>query len=66
MTVSIKCKECGKEYKFDITKEQYNKYISGEYLITDIFPEISSELREMFISRICPDCWNKIFSEYEE
>lgn len=66
MTVSIKCKECGKEYKFDITEEQYNKYISGEGLIQDIFPEISSELREMFISRICPDCWNKIFKEYEE
>ena len=66
MTASIKCKECGKEYKFDITEEQYNKYISGEGLIQDIFPEISSELREMFISRICPDCWNKIFKEYEE
>ena len=66
MIVSIKCNECGKEYKFDITKEQYNKYINGEGLIQNIFPEISGELREMFISRICPECWNKIFSEYEE
>ena len=66
MTVSIKCNECGKEYKFDITKEQYNKYTSREGLIQDIFPEISSELREMFISRICPDCWNKIFGKHEE
>lgn len=66
MTVSIKCKECGKEYKFVITEEQYIKYTRGESLIQDILPEFSSELREMFISQICPDCWKKIFGEYEE
>ena len=59
MVVSIKCKICGKEHKFD-------KYVNKEDLIQNIFPEISSELREMFISRICPDCWNEIFGEHEE
>lgn len=66
MVVSIKCKICGKEHKFDITKEQFNKYANKEDLIQNIFPEISSELREMFISRICPDCWNEIFGKHEE
>ena len=38
MVVSIKCKICGKEHKFDITKEQFNKYVNKEDLIQNIFP----------------------------
>ena len=61
MKVKVNCTQCNKEYIFDITLEQYQKYISGEDYIQNIFPEISPSLRELFISGICPDCWLKIF-----
>lgn len=64
--ISIQCKLCKKIYDFDITEEQYEKYIHKEDLIQNIFPEIKPELRELFISKICPDCWNKLFPSDEE
>lgn len=65
MEVKVNCTQCNKEYIFDITLEQYKKYISGEDYIQNIFPEISPGLRELFISGICPDCWSKIFPKEE-
>ena len=32
-------------------------------LIQDIFPEMSSDLREMFVSGMCPTCWDKVFRD---
>lgn len=35
--------------------------------IQEIVPELSPDYREMFISGICPTCWNNMFSlELEE
>ena len=64
MKVIRKCQECGKIIKIEMTDDQYNKYISGDDLIQNIFPELSPEIREMLISGTCPDCWNKIFQNY--
>lgn len=64
--INIKCNQCKKVFHFTITEEQYKQYISGEGLIQNIFPEIQPEYRELFISQICPDCWNKIFSYADE
>lgn len=34
--------------------------------IQDIIPDVSPDYREMFISGICPTCWNNMFSSDEE
>ena len=34
--------------------------------IQDIIPNVSPAYREMFISGICPECWNKMFGCEEE
>lgn len=62
----VKCPWCGKEYEFNVTNEQYEKYITGQSLIQNIFPEIEPELRELLISEMCPDCWNKFIPCDEE
>lgn len=64
--ISIKCNQCEKVFHFIITEEQYKQYINNEGLVQNIFPEIQAEYRELFISQICPDCWNRIFSYADE
>ena len=34
--------------------------------VQDQFPNLSPDIREMFISAICPSCWIKTFGEPEE
>ena len=63
--VNSKCPHCGKVTVIEMTDDQYEQYTSGEGFIQDIFPDWSPAKREMLITGICPDCWNKIFN-YEE
>ena len=64
MEIVVNCKCCGKPVKIEMTDDQYNKYIGGDDLIQNIFPELSPGIREMLISGTCPDCWKKIFQNY--
>jgi len=59
--IKITCPFCGNVHSFSITEEQYVKWKSGEELIQNIFPEIEPKWREMFITGMCPDCWDKCF-----
>ena len=34
--------------------------------IQEVFPDMSPENREMFVSGICPTCWNVMFGEEDE
>ena len=66
--VKTKCPECGKETILEMTDNQYNDYKENKKYIQDIFSNWTPGQREMLITGICPDCWNKIFNEenYEE
>ena len=61
--VDTKCPHCNKITVLEMTDEQYNEYCLGRKYIQDIFPNWSPGKREMLITGICPDCWNKIFND---
>jgi hypothetical protein len=63
----IRCVDCKKEILLPCTKEQYIEYrkIPREKAIRDIFPEMSPENREAFISGMCSEC-QKSFLERKE
>lgn len=61
--IKAKCPNCGYEHSFEVSEEQYVKYMENSDFIQNIFPKIAPEYREMLISGICPDCWNKLFGE---
>lgn len=65
-TINVKCSFCGTSFTFNVTEEQYQMYTNGSNLIQRIFPEIKPEMRELLISGTCPDCWNKMFSDFED
>ena len=60
--VDVKCPSCGKITKIEMTNDQYYKYKNNNDLIQNIFPNLTPQIREMLITGICPDCWNKIFN----
>ena len=60
--VNTKCPHCGKISTLEMTNEQYEQYISGDSYIQNIFPNWSPAIREMLITGICPDCWDKMFN----
>ena len=66
MVVSLKCKNCGEVYKVELSAEQYQMLKSGDYLIQEILPDLDPGIRELFISGICPICWNAMFPEEDD
>ena len=60
MTVSKLCKVCGNLHLVTITKEQYDKWQGGAH-IQDAAPQLSADDRELLISGICGECFDKIF-----
>lgn len=63
--VKIGCVDCGDVTFIPCTVDQIERRLDGESVNT-AFPEMGLDLREMFISGICPKCWNKIFGDVEE
>lgn len=67
--VSI-CPKCGNENIVELTLLQitkYHMYLNGKIkYIQDALPSISASEREMFITGLCEECFNKIMEEGEE
>lgn len=63
--IGIHCTNCGRVIEVPVTEEELLSW-DGEKHIQEQFPQLTPELREMFISGICPKCWNEIFPPEEE
>lgn len=57
---SITCRKCGKTFEFPIFKEDLERFEKGEG-IQYVMPYVSREYRELLISAICRECWDKLF-----
>lgn len=67
INVNVPCSFCGSEYVIEMTMAQFNELQSPHRrYIQDIIPELAPKMRELFISGMCPKCWDKLFSEDEE
>tara|TARA_R100000008_G_scaffold85411_1_gene75260 strand:- start:3302 stop:3499 length:198 start_codon:yes stop_codon:yes gene_type:complete len=58
----LECVKCGGEQAIEAKVEDVNSWRDG-VLIQNAMPYLSADEREMFISGICPICWEKIFGE---
>lgn len=72
-TVEIECYRCQEAKKIEVGELGLKRLMSDSMLIQDALPEVPKELREMFLSGICPSCFAKVFGcadeddeEYEE
>ncbi|MBR6908033.1 hypothetical protein IKN40_06165 [bacterium] len=64
--IITECPYCHNKHIFNVTDEQYNKYVNGESYIQTIFPKFTPTEREMLITGICGECWDKIFGSEED
>ena len=59
--VSRECPMCGKEYIMYVDPVDYEKYMSGEGFIQDVFPYLNPMEREFIKTGYCPNCQDEIF-----
>ena len=62
ITLSIKCRHCGKVFNITMTEQQYFDYHNGCY-VQEVFPDKSANERELLISGICGKCYDAMMSE---
>lgn len=66
VTLHTKCKCCKQPHSLTVNRKDLINWLESgqEELIQNVFPEISSDDRELFfISNICGDCFDKMFEE---
>lgn len=59
------CPFCGHANEVEVNEMDYLDWQDGE-LAQNAFPYLSADEREMLISGICSNCWNKYFGSDEE
>lgn len=64
MTLEVDCRVCGKTVNVVIEQEDFKKFKNHEGAVQDIFPYLGADEREMLISGICPECWEKLFNNH--
>ena len=65
--INVPCGFCNTNYEIEMTQVQLNELLSPHRRhIQDIIPELAPEKRELFISGMCPKCWDKLFNFEDE
>ncbi len=64
VTVETICPVCGKLSWVVVEESDLFAWQNGA-LVQDAFPYLSAEERELFISGICSDCWDRMFGAEE-
>ena len=59
------CKFCNKEVVITVDEEDIKKYENGA-LIQDAFPYLTPDEREIMISGMCGDCWQKYMESFDK
>lgn len=60
-----KCIVTGKAYSVTVKTTDMRKYETGQHLIQNVFPYLSSGDREFIKTRISPEGWEQMFKEEE-
>lgn len=64
--VSVNCIYCKEQYIFEVNLDKFRAYQYGALKAQNAFDNLKPEEREMFISGICPNCWNEIFKNDDD
>lgn len=64
--VEVPCVFCGVTHTIELDSAAWKKYCRGQSYVQDLFPDLSPGLREMLISRVCEECFDKMWKSEEE
>ena len=60
LATSLDCPDCKENTTITVTGGNIFAYHNGMFA-HEIFPNLSKDIRERFISGYCAECWNKLF-----
>lgn len=62
INVQIPCRWCTKKVIIQVTEEAWSEWDNGRTPkhVQEVFPLMSADHREMFISQTCPACWTQM------
>lgn len=60
-TIGVACCVCRKEHHIEAPTEAIHAWLKGT-LVQDALPMLSPDDREMLVSGICSECFDKLFS----
>lgn len=70
VSVTIECpfqtERCQGPKTFVTTAGLWGDYIRGIKTVQEIWPTLSAEDRERFITGVCPGCWDDEFEELQD
>ena len=68
--VTKQCMCCGASVPLKVYEEDYIEFTTTprtqRRFVQDIFPYLAPQDREMFISQVCPNCWEDMFPSEDE
>lgn len=64
ISVAIQCPFCDHAHEVKVNEVDFFDWLGGT-IAQDAFPYLSADEREMLISGICGDCWDKMFGGEE-
>lgn len=65
ITIKVRCRCCGQETPISVNLEDLSAWQRGEKLVQNAFPYLSASKRELLMTRTCPECWDRMFSQYD-
>ena len=61
--VEVECVMCHIKHNVIVPIAGYHKWATGQAKIQDALPGLSADERELLMSGICGECFNKMFKE---
>jgi hypothetical protein len=58
--INIECNHCDKEFVLQVKTEDWLMYVSGSFSLQRCFPYLSAVKRELLISNLCGECFDKL------
>lgn len=62
MQIVRQCPVCGVVQTLQVKEKDFLRWKSGAR-IQEAFPELSADEREILLSGVCPDCWERMYGD---
>jgi hypothetical protein len=54
------CKVCHAQFVIHAHEDGYKQWANGKARIQDAMPQLNEDNRELLISNVCGECWEKV------
>ena len=66
IVVIAQCSMCEQVHYIVVPKRDYTRWMRGKAVIQDAMPYMHPDVRELMLSGVCGECFDKMFDNGEE